>query len=64
MLPLALLAKLFIAKILKDSIKAKVLAELHDAAEDPRNGLSKSFIEILDQNYEDFWDAVVEGLRR
>lgn len=64
MFPVALLGKLFIAKILKDSIKKKLLAELHDAAEDPRNGLNKGFVEILDQNYEDFWDAVVEGLRR
>ena len=61
---LAPAAKLFIAAILKDSIKAKVLAELRDAAEDPRSRVKHGFIDELADNWDDFWDGIAEGLKR
>ena len=61
---LAPLSKALIANLLKDSVKSKVLAELRDAAEDPRSRVKRDLVDALDHAWDDLWGAVADGLRR
>lgn len=59
-----LLSKAALAQLLKEAVKAKVLQELHEVAQDPRNQVTPELVKELDTVWDDLFEAVAAGLKR
>lgn len=61
---LAPLSKALLANLLKDSVKAKVLQELREVAEDPRSRFRRDLVDGLEHAWDEVFEAIAEGLKR
>lgn len=59
-----LLAKPLLKALLKETVKAKVLQELREVAEDPRNRVQRGLVDDLEHAWDDFVEALADGLKR